>query len=48
MPLPVAIPGGENAAQGLLYATRSVVMIEGQPAIEIRSNPLLISLYRTT
>ena len=48
LPLPVAIPVGENAAQGLLYAARNVVVIEGQPAVEIRSNPLLISLYRTT
>ncbi|SET07383.1 Protein of unknown function [Nitrosomonas marina] len=48
LPLPVTIPVDENAAQGLLYATRSIVVIEGQPAVEIRSNPLLISLYRTT
>ena len=45
--LPVAIPGGENAAQGLLYAIRTVTLVVGQTPIEIRSNPLIISLYRT-
>jgi hypothetical protein len=45
--LPVSIPAGENAAQGLLHATRSVTLVPGQPPVEIRSNPLLISLYRT-
>jgi hypothetical protein len=45
--LPVGIPAGENAAQGLLHATRSVTPVPGQPPVEIRSNPLLISLYRT-
>jgi hypothetical protein len=47
MPLPVTIPVGQNAAQGLLYASRDVVLIAGQPAVQVRSNPLLISLYRT-
>ncbi|MDR4518616.1 MAG: DUF4255 domain-containing protein [Nitrosomonas sp.] len=47
LPLPVEIPVGEQAAQGLIYATRSVTVIPGHPAIEIRSNPLLISVYRT-
>ena len=47
LPLPVEIPVGETAAQGLLYATRSVTVIAGQPDVELRSNPLLISLYRT-
>ena len=46
--LAVSIPAGENAAQGLLYATRSVTLIPGQPPIAIRSNPLLISLYRSS
>lgn len=46
--LAVSIPAGENAAQGLLYATRRVTLIPGQPPIEIRSNPLLISLYRSS
>lgn len=45
--LPFGIPGGENAAQGLLHATRSVTLVPGQPPVQIRSNPLLISLYRT-
>jgi len=44
---PVAIPVGETAAQGLLYATRQVTLIPGEPAIEVRSNPLLLSIYRT-
>lgn len=47
MPLPVDIPLAESAAQGLLYATRSVILVAGQPAVELRSNPLLLSLYRT-
>jgi hypothetical protein len=45
--LPVSIPAGENAAQGLLHATRSVALVPGQPPVAVRSNPLLISLYRT-
>jgi hypothetical protein len=45
--LPVSIPAGENAAQGLLHATRSVTLVPGQPLVAVRSNPLLISLYRT-
>ncbi len=44
---PVVIPVGETAAQGLLYATRQVTLIPGEPAIEVRSNPLLLSLYRS-
>jgi len=44
--VPVSIPAGENAAQAMLHATRSVTLVPGQPAVEIRSNPLLISLYR--
>ena len=43
---PVAIPAGETAAQGLLYATRQVTLIPGESAIEVRSNPLLLSIYR--
>jgi hypothetical protein len=44
---PMAIPAGETAAQGLLYAVRSVVLVPDGPPTEIRSNPLLVSLYRT-
>lgn len=44
---PVSIPGVETAAQGVLYATRQVTLIPGEPAIEVRSNPLLLSIYRT-
>jgi len=44
---PVTIPVGETAAQGLLYATRQVTLIPGEPAIEVRSNPLLLSIYRS-
>jgi len=43
---PITVPAGQNAAQGMLYATRQVVLTAGQPAVEIRSNPLLLSLYR--
>lgn len=45
--LPVSIPAGESAAQGLLYAGRSVIPLPGGPSLTVRSNPLLISLYRT-
>ena len=45
--LPVSIPVGENSAQGLLHARRTVTLVAGQAPIEIRSNPLLIILYRT-
>jgi len=44
--LPVSIPAGETAAQAMLHATRSVTPVPGQPAVEVRSNPLLINLYR--
>lgn len=43
---PVTIPAGERAAQGLLYAIRTVTVVSGQPPIDVRSNPLLLSLYR--
>ena len=45
--LPVTIPAGENAAQGFLYARRTVTPVPGGPTVTVRSNPLLISLYRT-
>ena len=45
--LPVSIPVGQNAAQGMLHATRTVTLATGQAPIQVRSNPLLISLYRT-
>ena len=45
---PISIPPGQNAAQGMLYAVRDVVVSPGQSAIQIRSNPLLLSLYRTS
>jgi hypothetical protein len=44
--LPESIPTGQNAAQAMLHATRSVILVPGQPAVAVRSNPLLISLYR--
>lgn len=47
-PIPVDIPPLQNAAQGLLYATRSVIIDPNKPAIEVRSNPLLLSLFRTS
>ena len=46
--MPVTIPTGLNAAQGLLYATRSVTLVAGEAPIQIRSNPLLINLYRSS
>ncbi len=46
--LPVSIPAGENAAQGLLYARRHVALVAGGPPVTLRGNPLLISLYRTS
>lgn len=46
--MPVTIPTGLNAAQGLLYATRSLVLVEGQAPVQVRSNPLLINLYRSS
>ncbi len=44
---PVSIPAGGNAAQGLLYARRTVTTVPGGPSVIVRSNPLLLSLYRT-
>ena len=45
--LPFEIPVGETSAQGLVYAVRSVTLIEGNDPVEVRSNPLLLSLYRS-
>jgi hypothetical protein len=44
--MPVTLPAGPGAAQALLYASR-VVTIEGQQPRTVRSNPLLISIYRS-
>jgi hypothetical protein len=44
---PVSIPAGGNAAQGLLYARRTVTTVPGGPSVIVRSNPLLLSFYRT-
>jgi hypothetical protein len=44
---PVVIPPGERAAQGLLYAVRQFTPPSGGPAVEIRSNPLLLSRFRS-
>ena len=46
--MPVTLGAGLNAAQGLLYATRSVSLVAGEAPLLIRSNPLLINLYRST
>lgn len=43
---PISIADGQTAAQGMLYAVRNVVVIEGQAAVQIRSNPILLNLYR--
>ena len=42
---PVVVPVGASSAQGLLYAMREVV-IEGRSTVKVRSNPILLSLYR--
>ncbi|GAB1257663.1 hypothetical protein NBRC116494_21650 [Aurantivibrio plasticivorans] len=44
--LPISLAPGETAAQVLLYAQRSVVTSAGADPILVKSNPLLISLYR--
>ena len=44
--LPLPLPLGGDAAQALIHATRSVTLAPGQAPVQIRSNPLLISLYR--
>lgn len=50
-PLSVALPDiledSQKAGQALLYATRKVKTPSGKTLPEIRSNPLLISLYRS-
>ena len=45
---PVVVPPGESAAQGVLYAVRQVAAVPGRPSVELRSNPLLLSRYRST
>lgn len=45
--LPSLSSSSESSAQFLLYAVRSVERYSGGPVIEVRSNPLLISLYRS-
>ena len=46
LPITLPLPVLQNSAQALLQATRSVTLVPGQAPIELRSNPLLISLYR--
>ncbi len=46
--LPFSIPVGQNSAQGLLYAVRSVSLVPGSDPVTVRSNPLLISLYQAS
>lgn len=46
--LPISLPPTASAAQALLYAERSVTLAAGSSPITVRSNPLLISLYRVT
>ncbi len=43
---PVELADDDNAAQALLYAVRNYIPIAGQAGLELRSNPLLINLYR--
>lgn len=44
--LPLSLDPGEYTGQAILYALRSYLPPESGRAIEIRSNPLMISLYR--
>jgi hypothetical protein len=44
--LPFTPPPETNAGQLLLYAIRTYTSVEDQPPIEIRSNPILINMYR--
>ena len=46
--LPISLAVDENAAQAMLYAERSVILSPGSDPVTLRSNPLLISLYRGT
>lgn len=46
LPSSLTLAADEFSGQALLYATRSYTPIEGQAAIEIKSNPLLVSVYR--
>jgi len=43
---PLALAPGESGAQALLYAERTVTPVAGGEVVHLRSNPLLISLYR--
>jgi len=47
LPLPEIPVASETAAQYLLYAVRTSEKFDGGQDVEIRSNPLLISLYRS-
>jgi hypothetical protein len=51
-PLPVALPFAlapdQDAAQGLLTASRVVTPFAGAAPIRLESNPLLINLYRSS
>jgi len=44
--LPFTLASGATATQGLLYAVRTVTPTPARPPVELRSQPLLISLYR--
>ena len=44
--IPVSIAAGETSAQALLVATRSVTLVPSSNPITVRSNPLLLTLYR--
>ncbi len=46
--MPSTPPPSETSAQYLLYAVRTYSTFDGGPTIEKKSNPLLISLYRST
>ena len=44
--LPLTLAPEKNAGQALLFATRSYSPLPDDPPREVRSNPLLISIYR--
>jgi hypothetical protein len=46
LPLSLNLDPDEYTGQAILYALRSVTPVASDQVIEIRSNPLLISLYR--
>ena len=44
---PFALPAGDNSGQAYLQARRSFALYPGGPTLTVRSNPLLLTLFRT-